>query len=76
MGARVMAQLLKVRNLDDSGAAVVAAENDQRVLSEIITIKSLENSFEPVVGFHDEVGVTAKSAFSLPSFGRNDWRVG
>ena len=59
-----------------SGATVVGAENDQRVLALAVFLKGREDLSDRIVVLHHEIGIGIDAAFSLPFPGRNDGCVG
>ena len=69
MGAREMTLFLKFGDASSSGASVIRAEDDDGVISKIVTVDCFENRSKAIVCFHDEVGVGADAAFPLPCFG-------
>src|SRR4029079_19807289 len=53
---------------------VVAGEDDQRVLLELVPLEGRENLAHGCVGLHDEVGVRIDAALSEPLVGRQNRR--
>ena len=68
----LLGQLVDPRHL---GAAVVAGENDQRVIGHAVPFERLADLDHHRVGLHDEITVVTQPALALPLRSGHDRRV-
>ncbi len=73
--AGMVALLFEIADADVGRAAVVAGEDDERVVGGTALIECGEHAADDGIGLHDEVGVEIEPALVLPLGIHRQWRV-